>query len=54
MLQALVDAGLLIETRLGDQTVYSLTPDPHYRQTLQQYVSWLREGYHWARMVMVG
>lgn len=53
MLQALAEAGLLIETQLGDQTVYSLTPDPYYRQTLQQYVSWLREGYHWARMGMV-
>jgi len=54
MLQALVDADLLIETGLGDQIVYSLTPDPHSRQTLQQYVSWLREGYHWARRVIVG
>lgn len=53
MLNALVEAELLIETRLGDQIVYSLTSDPHRRQTLQQYVSWLREGYHWARMVMV-
>ncbi len=53
MLTALVEAELLIETRLGDQIVYSLTSDPHRRQTLQQYVSWLREGYHWARMVMV-
>ena len=53
MLNALVEAELLIETRLGDQIVYSLTSDPHHRQTLQQYVSWLREGYHWARMVMV-
>jgi hypothetical protein len=53
MLNALVEAELLIETRLGDQIVYSLTSDPHRRQTLQQYVSWLREGYHWTRMVMV-
>jgi hypothetical protein len=37
---------------LADVRVYELTEDSHRRQTLQQYVTWLQEGYHWARMVM--
>jgi hypothetical protein len=52
VLESLVDAGLLIATELGSIRVYELTNDPLRRQTLQQYVMWLREGYHWARMVM--
>jgi hypothetical protein len=32
--------------------IYRLADDPHRRQTLQQYVLWLQEGYHWARMGM--
>jgi hypothetical protein len=51
-LQALARAGLVETTDLGDLRVYQMTSDPHRRQTLQQYVSWLREGYHWARMVI--
>ena len=51
-LDALVKAGLLEKTDLGDVCVHEMTSDPYRRQTMQQYVSWLREGYHWARMVI--
>ncbi len=51
-LRALADAGLLKSTPLGDLRLYELTDDPHHRQILQQYVSWLQEGYHWARMAI--
>ncbi len=51
-LQALADAGLLKGNPLGSLQIYELADDPHQRQILQQYVSWLREGYHWARMAM--
>ena len=52
VLDGLAEAGLLYAVDLGDLRVYELTSDPHRRQTLQQYVAWLQEGYHWARMVM--
>lgn len=52
VLDGLAEAGLLHAVDLGDLPVYELTSDPHRRQTLQQYVAWLQEGYHWARMVM--
>jgi hypothetical protein len=52
VLESLAHAGLLKATDLGKVRVYELTDDPHRRQTLQQYVSWLQEGYHWARMAM--
>jgi hypothetical protein len=52
VLDSLAQAGLLHAVDLGNVRVYELTDDPHRRQTLQQYVSWLQEGYHWARMVM--
>jgi hypothetical protein len=51
-LDGLAEAGLLHTVDLGDLQVYELTSDPHRRQTLQQYVAWLQEGYHWARIVM--
>jgi hypothetical protein len=51
-LQALSDAGLLKRTPVDDLHLYELTDDLRKRQTLQQYVSWLQEGYHWARMAM--
>ena len=51
-LEALDEAGLVEKTDLGDVCVYQMTSDPYRRQTLQQYVSWLREGFHWARMVI--
>ena len=39
--------------RLADSLrVYDLTAEPRRRQTLQQYVTWLQEGYHWARMAL--
>jgi hypothetical protein len=52
VLTGLAEEGLLHAVDLGDVCVYELTADPHKRQTLQQYVAWLQEGYHWARMVM--
>jgi hypothetical protein len=52
VLEGLAEAGLLHAVDLGDVRVYELTDDAHKRQTLQQYVAWLQEGYHWARMVM--
>jgi len=52
VLEALHEAGLLEAMDLGGIQAYELTEDPHRRQTLQQYVSWLQEGFHWARMVM--
>jgi hypothetical protein len=51
-LKALGKEGLVESTDLGDVCIYQMTSDPYRRQTLQQYVSWLREGYHWARMVI--
>lgn len=51
-LERLTHAGLLQAIDLRDLRVYRLTDDPHYRQTLQQYVTWLQEGYHWTRMVL--
>jgi hypothetical protein len=52
ILDELARAGLLRAIDLRDVRVYELTGDPHQRQTMQQYVSWLQEGYHWARMVL--
>lgn len=52
MLEELEEAGFLMAMDLGGARVYELTDEPHRRQTLQQYVTWLQEGYHWARMVM--
>lgn len=51
-LEALAAARLLEASDLGELRVYTLTHDPHRRQTLQQYVAWLQEGYHWARLAM--
>ena len=52
VLDDLSRVGLLKKTDLGDVWVFELTDDPRWRQTLQQYVAWLQEGYHWTRMVM--
>lgn len=52
VLEQLVAAGFLQGIDLGAMRVYAMAEDAHHRQTLQQYVTWLREGYHWARMVM--
>ena len=52
VLDGLAEAGLLNAVDLEGLRVYELTADPHHRQTLQQYVAWLEEGYHWTRMVM--
>ena len=52
VLEALTGAGFLNLTVMERLRVYDLTSDPRRRQTLQQYVSWLQEGYHWARMAM--
>jgi hypothetical protein len=52
VLERLVEAGFLRTGDLDGMRIYQMTDDPHHRQTLQQYVTWLREGFHWARMVM--
>ncbi len=52
ILEALAEAGFLNVTVLGSLRVYDLTAEPRRRQTLQQYVTWLQEGYHWARMAL--
>jgi len=53
-LAALVEAGFIKRHNLGPFAVYELTTDPQHRQTLQQYVTWLREGYHWTRLAIDG
>jgi hypothetical protein len=52
VLESLAEVHLVKRTNLDHLRVYELTEDPYRRQTLQQYVAWLREGFHWARMVM--
>ena len=52
VLEALAEAGFVNVTVMGRLRVYDLTADPRRQQTLQQYVAWLREGYHWARMAL--
>jgi hypothetical protein len=52
VLEGFAEASLLHTVDLDGLRIYELTSEPHRRQTLQQYVAWLREGYHWARMVM--
>ncbi len=51
-LEALAEAGFLNVTVMGRLRVYDLTSDPRRQQTLQQYVAWLQEGYHWARIAL--
>jgi hypothetical protein len=52
VLDGLADAGFLVRVELNGISAYHLTDEPHRRQTLQQYVTWLQEGYHWTRMAM--
>lgn len=52
ILDRLVKADLLEVLDLEGLRAYRLTEEPEWRQTLQQYVTWLREGYHWARLAM--
>ena len=52
VLEALARAEFLNVTIMGKLRVYDLTSDPRRQQTLQQYVTWLQEGYHWARMAL--
>jgi hypothetical protein len=52
VLEALTKAGILNVTVMDSLRAYDLTSDPQRRQTLQQYVTWLQEGYHWARMAL--
>jgi hypothetical protein len=54
------DSAEELAVRIGRQTTkvgpvleqLRLADDPYHRQTLQQFVLWLQEGYHWARMGM--
>ncbi|MEJ2208967.1 MAG: hypothetical protein P8129_08025 [Anaerolineae bacterium] len=52
VLESLAEAGFLQFVDLAEVRVYQLTDDAHRRQTLQQYVTWLQEGYHWTRLAM--
>ncbi len=52
ILDQLVEAQLLKVSQVGSLCVYELTDDPRCRQVLQQYVSWVQEGYHWARIAL--
>lgn len=52
ILDQLVEAQLLKVSQVGTLHVYELTDDPRCRQVLQQYVSWVQEGYHWARIAL--
>jgi len=54
ILNGLAEAGFVCVTELGSLRVYQLTEEPQRRQTLQQYVAWLREGYHWTRLAIHG
>lgn len=53
ILESLAHTGFLERVNLNGLVVYQMTSDTHRRQTLQQYVTWLQEAYHWARLVMV-
>lgn len=52
VLEALVLAGFLDLAVMDSLRVYLVSEEPHRRQTLQQYATWLREGYHWARLAL--
>lgn len=52
VLERLETTGFLEAVELDGVRVYRLADDNHHRQTLQQFVLWLQEGYHWARMGM--
>jgi hypothetical protein len=52
VLEQLKMAGFLEMVELDGVRIYRLADDPYHRQTLQQFVLWLQEGYHWARMGM--
>jgi hypothetical protein len=52
VLERLVELRLLAKSSVGCYCVYEMTKDTHRRQTAQQYVLWLGEGYHWTRMVL--
>ena len=54
VLERLTEMKLLIRSSAGSYRVYHMTEDVHRRQTAQQYVLWLSEGYHWTRMVLEG
>jgi hypothetical protein len=52
VLEALVRAGFLDLAVMGNLRVFLVTEESHRRQTLQQYATWLREGFHWARLAL--
>jgi hypothetical protein len=51
-LESLVRNGFVDRLDLDGIVIYQMTSDPHHQQTLQQYVTWLQEAYHWARLVI--
>jgi hypothetical protein len=52
VLDGLAEAGFLDTMDVGPTRIYNLTDEPNRRQTLQQYVAWLQESYHWGRLVL--
>lgn len=52
ILEGLAEAGFLDATDMDLVRIYNLTDEPNRRQTLQQYVAWLQESYHWGRLVL--
>lgn len=52
ILEGLAEAGFLQGIDLSGLHVFQLADEPHRQQTLQQYVTWLQEGFHWARLAM--
>lgn len=52
VLERLTEMKLLNKSYTGPYCVYEMTNDVQHRQTAQQYVLWLGEGYHWTRMVL--
>lgn len=52
-LESLAHAGFIDRLDIDGVIIYQMTSDPHHQQTLQQYVTWLREAYHWARLAML-
>ncbi|MBN1660103.1 MAG: hypothetical protein JXA93_17005 [Anaerolineae bacterium] len=52
ILESLAHAGFVDRLDLDGVVIYQMNTDPRRQQTLQQYVTWLQEAYHWARLVM--
>jgi len=51
-LESLVHSGFVERLEIDGVVIYEMTSEPRRRQTMQQYVTWLQEAYHWARLVI--